>query len=152
LHSLPQSNYLEYLPYHFLLVLNDNRKLKYYDTTTGHVVADHLAKNQYTAMTQNHSNAVIATGTSKGVVEWWTPGVGTPGVQLFVGSKVESIAFHKGYMYTLTDRVKVWDSRMLKLMHEQPLPRRAQSIATSASGLLAVNYGFKVEFFKDTPV
>lgn len=112
-------------------------------------MADHTAKNQYTTMAQNPSNAVIAAGTSKGVVEWWTPGVGTPGVQLFVGSKVESIAFHKGYMYTLTDRIKVWDSRMLKLVSEQVLPRRAQSLTTSASGLLAVNYGFKVEFFKD---
>ena len=133
-------------------MLSDNRKLKYYDTTTGHIVADHIAKNQYTAMTQNPSNAVIAAGTSKGVVEWWTPGVGTPGMQLFVGSQVEGIAFHKGYMYTLTDRVKVWDSRMLKLVTEQSLPRRAKGITVSESGLLAVNYGFKVEFFKDTHV
>ena len=108
-----------------MLALSDNRKLTYYDTTTGHIVAQHIARNQYTAMSQNKSNAVIALGTSKGVVEWWTPGVGTPGVQLFVGGKVDSIAFHKGYMYTLGSSVKVWDSRMMKLVIEQPLPRRA---------------------------
>ena len=125
LHRLPQSNYLQYLPYHFLLTLCDNKKLSYYDTTTGHIVAQHIARNQYSAMTQNKSNGVIALGTSKGVVEWWTPGVGTPGVQLFVGGKVDSIGFHKGYMYTLGKSVKVWDSRMLKLVVEQNLPRRA---------------------------
>jgi U3 small nucleolar RNA-associated protein 7 len=103
-------------------------------------------------MTQNKSNAIIAMGTSKGVVEWWTPGIGTPAVQLFVGSKVDGIAFHKGYMYTIADSLKVWDSRMLKLVVEQPLNRRAQGISTSDSGLLAVNHGFKVDFFKDVHV
>ena len=116
----------------------------YYDTTTGYVVAQHVAKNRYSAMCQNRSNGVIALGTTKGVVEWWTPGVGTPGVQLFVGSKVSGIGFFKGYMYTLGSSVKVWDSRMLKLIVQQPLPRRAESITVSDSGLLAVNYGFKV--------
>lgn len=68
LHKLSQSLGVQYLPYHFLLVLYDNRKLKYYDTTTGYIVAEHLAKNHYTYMTQNKSNAVIAMGTGKGVV------------------------------------------------------------------------------------
>lgn len=31
-------------------------------------------------MTQNKSNAIVAMGTSKGVVEWWTPGIGTPAI------------------------------------------------------------------------
>jgi U3 small nucleolar RNA-associated protein 7 len=113
---LPFSEGIEYLPYHFLLALYDNKKLKYYDTTTGHIIADHIARNQYTSMTQNKSNAIIAMGTSKGVVEWWTPGIGTPAVQLFVGSKVDSIAFYKGYMYTLSDSLKIWDSRTLKMV------------------------------------
>jgi hypothetical protein len=77
LHKLPQSFGIEYLPYHFLLAMYDNRRLRYYDTTTGHVVADHVAKNHYTAMGQNRSNGVVAMGTHRGVVEWWTPGSGT---------------------------------------------------------------------------
>jgi U3 small nucleolar RNA-associated protein 7 len=68
LHKLPQSFGVQYLPYHFLLTQYDNRRLRYYDTTTGYVVADHIAKNHYTSMTQNKTNAVIAMGTSKGVV------------------------------------------------------------------------------------
>ena len=67
-------------------------------------------------MTQNKGNGVIALGTSKGVVEWWTPGVGTPGIQLFVGGKVDGIAFYKGYMYTLAENIKVWDVRTLKVL------------------------------------
>lgn len=70
-------------------------------------------------------------------------------MQLFVGSKVDDIAFYKGYMYTLTDSLKIWDSRMLKLVVEQPLQRRAKSITTSDSGLISINYGFKAEMFKD---
>lgn len=70
-------------------------------------------------MKQNKSNAVMALGTSKGVVEWWTPGVGTPAVQLFVGGKVDGIGFHKGYMYTVADQLKVWDTRMLKVVTSQ---------------------------------
>jgi hypothetical protein len=56
------------LPYHFLLVAYDQRKLKYYDTTTGHVIADHIARNPYTVMRQNPSNAIIALGSAKGTV------------------------------------------------------------------------------------
>lgn len=59
---------MEYLPYHFLLVTYDQRKLRYYDTTTGNIIADHIAKNPYTVMRQNSSNAIIALGSSKGTV------------------------------------------------------------------------------------
>jgi hypothetical protein len=103
-------------------------------------------------MTQNKSNAVIAIGTSKGVVEWWTPGIGTAAIKLFVGSKIDGIAFHKGYMYTIADSLKVWDCRTLKLLVEQPLMRRAKNIIASDSGLVGVNYGYKVDFFKDLHV
>lgn len=100
-------------------------------------------------MTQNKTNAVIALGTSRGVVEWWTPGSGLPAVQLFVGGKVDGIGFYKGYMYTLADQLKVWDSRMLKMLTALDLPRRGKGICLSDSGLLAINYGFKIDFWKD---
>ncbi len=116
------------MPYHFLLASYDQKKLRYYDTTTGHVVADHVARNPYTVMRQNRSNAIIALGSAKGVVEWWTPGNGVPGVKLFVGSAVTDIGFYKGYMVTASDHIKIWDSRMLKLMHEYPLHRKLSSL------------------------
>lgn len=68
LHKLDSSLGLEYLPYHFLLASYDNRKLRYYDTTTGHIVADHIARNPYTVMRHNNSNAIIALGSAKGTV------------------------------------------------------------------------------------
>lgn len=51
-------------------------------------------------MRQNTSNGIIALGSSKGTVQWWTPGVGTPPVKLFVGGGITDIGFHKGYMFT----------------------------------------------------
>lgn len=55
-------------------------------------------------------------------------------------------------MYTIADQLKIWDTRMLKIMHSQDLPRRAKGIEVSDSGLVAINYGFKVEFWKDLHV
>ena len=51
-------------------------------------------------------------------------------------------------MYTASEEVKVWDSRMLKVLHSYPLHRRATSIELSQSGLLAINYGFKLNIYK----
>lgn len=100
-------------------------------------------------MRQNKSNAIIALGSSKGVVEWWTPGNGVPGVKIFVGSAVSDIGFYKGYMVTASDNIKIWDSRMLKVLHEYPLHRKLNSLELSQTGLLALNYGYKTEVFKD---
>lgn len=68
LHKLDRSLGLEYLPFHFLLASYDQKKLKYYDTTTGQVIADHVARNPYTVMKQNRTNGIIALGSVKGVV------------------------------------------------------------------------------------
>jgi len=131
------------------LVTYDQRKLRYYDTTSGHIIADHIAKNPYSVMRQNPSNAIIALGSSKGVVEWWTPGVGNPQVKIFVGSGVTDIGFHKGYMITASENIKIWDSRTLKVVDTYPLHRKISSIEVSQSGLLSINYGFRMDFFKD---
>jgi U3 small nucleolar RNA-associated protein 7 len=87
-------------------------------------------------------------GNSKGTVEWWTPGIGTPAVKLFVGGGVTDIGFHKGYMYTAAENVKVWDSRMLKVLHTYPINRKLTSLEISQSGLLTLNYGFKLDIYK----
>jgi hypothetical protein len=47
-------------------------------------------------------------------------------------------------MITASDNIKVWDSRMLKVVHEYPLHRKVNSLQISQTGLLALNYGFKV--------
>lgn len=131
-----------------MLVGYDQKKLKYYDTTTGHIIADHVAKNPYTVMRQNPSNGVIGLGSGKGTVEWWTPGVGKPALKMFVGAAVTDIAFHQGYMYTAADTLKLWDARMLKEVYSYPLYKRIPSMAMSQSGLLALNHGYKLDIFK----
>lgn len=107
-----------------------------------------MAKNPYTVMRQNPSNAIIALGSSKGTVEWWTPGSGSAQVKIFVGAGVTDIGFHKGYMATAAENIKIWDSRMLKVLHTYPITRKVNSIEFSQSGLLAVNYGFRLDIFK----
>lgn len=52
-------------------------------------------------------------------------------------------------MYTAAETVKVWDSRMLKVLHAYPISRKVTSIELSQSGILAVNYGFRIDFFKE---
>lgn len=78
--------------------------------------------------------------------------MGTPAVKLFVGAGISDIGFHKGYMYTAAESVKVWDSRMLKVLHTYPINRKVTSIELSQSGLLAINYGFRMDIFKDSYV
>jgi U3 small nucleolar RNA-associated protein 7 len=152
LHHLDKSLGIEYLPYHFLLVLYDQKKLKYYDTTTGVLIADHIARNPYTVMRQNPSNAIIALGSAKGTVEWWTPGIGTPALKVFVGAGISDIGFYKGYMYTSAEDLKIWDSRTLKPLYTYALDRKSTSIELSQSGLLAINYGFKMAIYKDAHI
>jgi U3 small nucleolar RNA-associated protein 7 len=69
---------------------------------------------------------------------------------MFVGGGIDDVGFYKGYMYTAEEDIKIWDTRMLKLLYRCPLERKATSIELSQSGLLAINYGYKITVFKDT--
>lgn len=93
---------------------------------------------------QNPQNAVIALGTAKGTVEWWTPGSGRPAIQLFTGAGVVGIGFHKNYMVTASENIKVWDSRMLKVVNTYHTHRKVSGIELSATGILAVNYSYEL--------
>jgi U3 small nucleolar RNA-associated protein 7 len=150
IHKLPESHGLEYLPYHFLLASLGTNKLSYYDTSTGFVVAEHTSRQPYTAIRQNPSNGIIGLSTAKGTVEWWTPGMGRPAVQIFVGSSVVDMGFHKEYMVTASNVIKIWDTRRLdQAVFTYPTKRVVSGVEISAMGLLAVNYGFELEMWKD---
>lgn len=115
-------------------------------------MAEHVLKGgRYSVMRQNKSNGVIAMGTEKGVVEWWTPGVGNACVKVFVGGKVDDVGFYKGYMYTAAEKVKVWDMRMLKVVEELEVGRGV-GLDVSDRGVLAVGLGWRVEMWKDLHV
>lgn len=51
-------------------------------------------------------------------------------------------------MYTAAENIKIWDSRMLKVLYTYPIVRKINTIQLSQSGLLAVNYGFRMDIFK----
>ena len=116
LHKLPYSDGVEYLPYHFLLASYCNKKLKYYDVSSGEVVADHTLKNKYKVIRQNPTNAVIALGSNKGTIEWWTPGMGVAALSIFAGSSIIDVGFYKDYMVSVADTIKIWDSRTLRVL------------------------------------
>ncbi|KAG9308918.1 hypothetical protein JVU11DRAFT_11378 [Chiua virens] len=75
---------LEFLPYHWLLASVGNPGyLKYQDTSTDTLVAEHRTKaGACRTMTQNRHNAVIHLGHQNGVVSLWTPNLPHPAVQL----------------------------------------------------------------------
>ncbi len=39
-----------------------------------------------------------------------------PGVKVFAGGPISDIAFYKGYMVTASNNIKIWDSRMLRIL------------------------------------
>jgi hypothetical protein len=47
-------------------------------------------------------------------------------------------------MYTVSDDLKIWDSRMLKVLYKMDLQRKVNSLEVSQSGILGLNYGFKM--------
>lgn len=59
------------------------------------------------------------------------------------------VGFHRQYMVTASDNIKVWDTRMLKVLHTYHCHRKVSGIELSATGLLGVNYSYELELFKD---
>ena len=75
---------LEFLPHHFLLCsVGTTGVLRYQDTSTGRIVAQHRTKQgPCGAMRQNPWNAVICLGHGNGTVTMWTPNTTTPVVSM----------------------------------------------------------------------
>ncbi|KAI9016933.1 WD40-repeat-containing domain protein [Gaertneriomyces semiglobifer] len=159
LHCLRQHievNKLEFLPYHFLLATVGNAGwLKYQDTSTGQLVAEHRTKlGPCNTMTQNPYNAVMHLGHSNGTVTLWAPSVTTPLVKMLCHrGPVQAIAIDRGgnYMATagLDGQMKLWDVRTFKPLHTYFTPTPASSLSISQLGLLGVGYGPHVQIWKD---
>ncbi|PFH51665.1 hypothetical protein AMATHDRAFT_74739 [Amanita thiersii Skay4041] len=140
---------LEFLPYHFLLASTGMTGfLKYQDTSTGKIIAEHRTKfGACNTMTQNSHNAVIHLGHQNGRVTLWTPNLPQPAVQLLahLGPVVSaSVDSSQGGRYMATagrdGMVKVWDCRNWKGTVREWLVRGAGDIELewSARGHLAV--------------
>merc|ERR1711957_269524 len=159
LHNLDYHNYpkyLEYLPYHFLLVSGlKNNFIKYQDISIGNIVTEIKTKSgEITCMTQNPHNATIATGHSTGVVNIYTPNFNDPVASILTHpNTVNNLAIDitGNYMVTsgVDSKMRVWDIRTYKQLYEYFNPLITSSLTLSQRGLLGVSYGNVAEVWKD---
>ncbi|KAG2368986.1 BING4CT-domain-containing protein [Suillus spraguei] len=148
---------LEFLPYHWLLAsVGNNGFLKYQDTSTGHIVAEHRTKlGACHTLAQNKHNAVLHLGHSNGVVTLWTPNIPHPAVQILahlgpvVGLSVDPSSGGR-YMATSGQDgvVKVWDCRNWKgTVREWTTRGGSAELEWSARGALGVAVGGSVNVY-----
>ncbi|KAF9420456.1 Small subunit (SSU) processome component [Podila epigama] len=149
-------NKMEFLPYHFLLTTIGNPGfLKYQDTSTGKLVAEHRTKlGKCDVMTQNPANAIMHLGHGNGCVTFWSPNMSTPLVkmQCHRGPVTAMAIDHAGtFMATagLDGQLKLWDLKTYKPVQEYYTPSPAASLSISQRGLLAVGYGPHVTIWRD---
>lgn len=152
-HQAP--NVLEFLPHQFLLSsVGEHGVLRYQDTSTGHMVAQHKTKlGPCSVMRQNPHNAVLCLGHARGSVTMWTPNITTPVVKMLCHrGPITALAVDAGGHHMVTagadQQVKVWDIRMLKPMHAYFSHNTVTRLDISQRGLLAVGYGRKVQLWQ----
>ena len=161
LHSLdyiPSPLFLEYLPYHFLLVSAlKNNTIKYLDISLGQIVSESKTKSGIiSCLAQNPYNAVIISGHSNGLLQMWTPNYGsTPVVKIFAHSSgINSccVDLEGNYLTTVGNdtKMKIWDLRnSYKCVYEYYNPNPPTFVTISQKGLLAVSYNNVIEVWKD---
>eukprot|EP00013_Stygamoeba_regulata_P001729 CAMPEP_0177638632 /NCGR_PEP_ID=MMETSP0447-20121125/5594_1 /TAXON_ID=0 /ORGANISM="Stygamoeba regulata, Strain BSH-02190019" /LENGTH=513 /DNA_ID=CAMNT_0019140611 /DNA_START=165 /DNA_END=1706 /DNA_ORIENTATION=+ len=147
---------LEFLPYHFLLVgVGRAGYVKWLDTSTGQLVAEHRTKlGPCSVMTHNRRNAVTHLGHSSGTVTLWAPNMSTPLVKVLCHpGAVTAVAVDStgDHMVTAgTDgRMKVWDLRTYKLLHNHFTPHPATGLTFSQRDVLAVSFSASIQLWKD---
>ncbi|CEQ41621.1 SPOSA6832_03353 [Sporobolomyces salmonicolor] len=151
-------NQMEFLPYHFLLATIGNPGyLKYQDTSTGQLVAEHRTKlGSCDVMAQNPHNAFIHLGHQNGTVTLWSPSVSTAQVKLLAhSSPVSSIAVDPSSLGTrmvttgIDGSVKIWDTRKWAVLNEYHFKKTPKTTAWSQKGLLGVGWGNHISVFND---
>lgn len=155
-----EPKYLEYLPYHFLLVTATLRgHLKYQDITTGEIVSEmKTKKGEPFSLCQNKQNGIMHLGHSYGGVTLWSPNMGTPLVDILChpSSPVKSISITNNGRYMVTTgtdcRLKVWDLRKYETVYDYYTPGPAFCTDISQKNLLSVCYGNNVQIWKDWEV
>ncbi|KAJ4478867.1 WD40-repeat-containing domain protein [Lentinula lateritia] len=151
---------LEFLPYHWLLAsVGTAGYLKYQDTSTGQLVAEHrTALGACSVLAQNPQNAVLYLGHQNGCVTLWTPNLPHPAVKVLAHlgplSSVSIDPSESGrYMATAgkDGSVKVWDCRNWKgAVREWTLRSGGKGDAEvewSQKGVLAVGSGGSVNMY-----
>ncbi|GIL47302.1 hypothetical protein Vafri_4155 [Volvox africanus] len=149
-------NALDFLPHHFLLTsIGDYGVLRYQDTSTGQIVAQHKTLlGPCSVMRHNPHNGVVLLGHARGSVTMWTPNMTTAAVKMLCHrGPVNALAVDLSGTYMVTSgmesQIKVWDVRMLRPMHDYYSPAPVTRMDISQRGLLAVGYGRKVQVWQD---
>lgn len=147
---------MEFLPYHFLLAtVGTAGFLKYQDTSTGTLVAEHRTKmGAPSSMTMNAYNAIIHVGHANGTVTLWSPNMSTPLVKMLTNrGPVRALAVDRGGNYMATAgadaRMNIFDIRTFKEVHSYFTPTPASTLHISDTGLLGVGWGPHVTVWKD---
>ena len=149
---------LEFLRYHFLLATIGNAGyLKYQDTSTGALVAEHrTGLGPCSTMAQNPLTAVVHLGHSNGTVTLWTPNLTSPALKMLAHrGPVSGISISRSSggremaTSSVDGSVKLWDSRMLGrgAVREWVSRRPANDLCFSQKGLLAVAWGNHVSIY-----
>ncbi|KAJ3712963.1 WD40-repeat-containing domain protein [Lentinula raphanica] len=156
---------LEFLPYHWLLAsVGTAGYLKYQDTSTGQLVAQHrTALGACSVLAQNPHNAVLYLGHQNGCVTLWTPNLPHPAVKVLAHlGPLSSISIDPSesgrYMATAgkDGNVKVWDCRNWKgAVREWTLRSGGKGDAEvqwSQKGILAVGSGGSVNMYRSPSI
>ena len=143
---------LEFLPHHFLLAsVGTAGYLKYQDVSTGALVAEHRTRlGACSVLRQNPWNAVLCAGHSGGAVTMWTPNMSVPVAKLAAHrGGVTALAVDAGGRYLVSAggdaRLKVWDIRRWREVHDYFTPVPAHALDVSQRGLVAVGFGSHVQ-------
>ncbi|GAB4820586.1 hypothetical protein N2152v2_007632 [Parachlorella kessleri] len=147
---------LGFLPHHFLLTsIGTAGVLRYQDTSTGTIIAQHRTKlGPCSVMQQNPWNGVMVLGHGNGTVSMWTPNITTPVLRMLCHhGPVRSVAVDAPGRHLVTTgadgQVKVWDVRTFRELHAYYSPAPVEWADISQRGLLAVGYGRRVQVWKD---
>ncbi|PLB40216.1 WDR46/Utp7 family protein [Aspergillus candidus] len=147
--------FLDFLPYHFLLVgAQMSGHLKYTDTSTGQMVAElPTRQGAPTSLCQNPWNAIMHVGHQNGTVTLWSPNSQTALVKALVHrGPVRSMAIDRQGRYMVSTgqdmKMNVWDIRMFREVHSYSCYQPGASVSISDRNLTAVGWGTQVSVWR----
>ncbi|KAF2075264.1 hypothetical protein CYY_003440 [Polysphondylium violaceum] len=148
--------FLQFLPYHFLLVSATNKgQLIYEDVSIGQKVANLHFNGRLSAICKNPQNAVINLGYSSGTVEMFIPKSKDPIVKVLCHkTAITSVAVNLTGDYMVTSgmdkMVKVFDLRnTYQELHAFQTHSVANSISISDTNVLAIGQGKNTLLWKN---
>lgn len=149
-------NYLEFLPYHFLLAAgNDDGYLSWLDVSIGEIVSQYNSKiGNISNMCQDKSTGIIYTGDMKGVVSLWCPSAREPLAHVSchntpISALTISPNNHTFLTSDINRTVKVWDTRKLgESVLTQKFWTSVTEISVSQKGMIALALGTTCEIYQ----